>query len=118
VFTGAQDHAVVMALAADAPEWRNELAARSLFSLIGYRPGTRAKRLRMPLLVCVAEDDTATSLPLAVRAAEEAPRGQLCRYPGGHFSAYVGDVFERMVSDEVAFLRQHLAPVPKRTERA
>jgi fermentation-respiration switch protein FrsA (DUF1100 family) len=112
VFTGSEDYAVANTLGADAPLWRNEMAARSLFSLIRYRPGRLAGRLEMPLLVCVAESDTAASVPLAVRAAEQAPRGQLRRYPGGHFAAYVGEVFEQMVTDQVAFLQRHLASAP------
>jgi hypothetical protein len=107
VFTGSEDYAVAQSLAGSAPAWRNEMAARSLFSLIRYRPGLLAGRLTMPLLVCAAEGDTAASVPLAIRAAEQAPRGQLRRYPGGHFAAYLGGVFEQMVTDQVAFLRRH-----------
>jgi hypothetical protein len=75
VFTGTEDNTVARALAAEAPEWRNEMAARSLFSLIGYRPGKLAGRLVMPLLICVADDDTAgrchwlSALPSRHRAA-------------------------------------------------
>jgi len=43
-------------------------------SLLRYRPGTRAKQLAMPLLVCVADQDTAASVTLAVQAARQAPR--------------------------------------------
>src|SRR5512134_1099992 len=68
--------------------------------------------------ICVADEDTAASLPLAVRAAEQAPRGELRSYPGGHFAAYVGEVFEQMVSDQVKFLRRHLASTPAATAGA
>jgi len=115
VFSGVEDDAVARALAADAPRWRNEMAARSLFSLMRYRPGRLARRVAMPLLVCVAEGDTAASLPLAVRAAKRAPRGELRRYPGTHFGAYLGDVFERMVADQVEFLQRHLSAAPSAT---
>jgi alpha-beta hydrolase superfamily lysophospholipase len=114
VFTGAEDAAVARELAAEAPTWRNEMAARSLFGLVGYRPGRLARRLRMPLLVCIAEGDTAASLPLAVRAAGQAPHGELRRYPGGHFAAYLGEVQQRMVTDQTGFLRRHLAVTPAR----
>ena len=40
----------------------------------------------------------------------DAQRAQLRRYPGSHFSAYTGQVFERMVADEVVFLTEHLRP--------
>ena len=114
VFTGSDDDAVARELAAGAPTWRNEMAARSLFGLVGYRPGRLARRLHMPLLVCVAEADTAASLPLALRAAEQAPYGQLRRYPGSHFAAYLGEVQQRMITDQTAFLRRHLAFTPAR----
>lgn len=65
-------------------------------------------RVRIPLLILAADDDTAASMRLTEKAARHAPHAQLRRYPGGHFSAYRGDVFERMVADEVAFLTEHL----------
>ena len=96
------------ALEAAAPEWRNAMAARSLFSLLRYKPVRAAARVRIPLLILAADDDTAASMRLTEQAAREAPHAQLRRYPGGHFSAYSGDIFERMVADEVAFLSEHL----------
>jgi hypothetical protein len=85
------------------------LAARSVLSLLLYRPGRRSRRLAMPLLVCIADADMMTSTRLAGRAAATAPRGELRRYPGGHLDAYVGGVFEAMVSDQIAFLLDHVA---------
>jgi len=99
-------------LAPTAPTWRNAFAARVLFSLLRYRPGRSAKQLTMPILVCIADQDTAASVNLAAEAARQAPRGELRRYPFGHFTAYLGAGFEQIVADEVAFLRQHLlAPI-------
>lgn len=109
VFTGQEDYEAVEALAATAPMWRNEMAARSLFSLLRYRPVSLARDVRAPMLFLVAEGDTAASNRLTEHAAREAPRGELRRYPGSHFSAYQGPVFEQMVADETAFLVEHLA---------
>jgi fermentation-respiration switch protein FrsA (DUF1100 family) len=95
-------------LACTAPTWRNAFAARVLFSLLRYRPGRSAKQLTMPLLVCVADQDTAASVNLAAQAARQAPRGELRRYPFGHFAAYIGTGFEQIITDQVAFLRRHL----------
>ncbi len=44
----------------------------------------------------------------ALKAAGLAPRGEVRRYDASHFDIYVGDVFERAVSDQVEFLAQHL----------
>jgi len=95
-------------LAADAPTWRNAFAARAILALMKYRPGEAAPRIRVPILVCIAEADTAGSVKLAVRAAQRAPRGELLRYPVGHFAVYTGEVMHRLIADETAFLRRHL----------
>jgi len=33
-------------------------------------------------------------------------------YPEGHFDISVGDPFERVVADQIAFLRQHVPETP------
>lgn len=47
VFSGIEEYAAAGTLAAEAPPWRNEMAARSMFSMICYRPGRLAGRLVM-----------------------------------------------------------------------
>jgi alpha-beta hydrolase superfamily lysophospholipase len=108
VFTDADARVWRDTLAPKAPTWRNTFAARVLFSLLRYQPGRSAKQLTMPLLVCIGDQDTAASVDLAAETARQAPRGELRRYPYGHFAAYIGAGFEQIVADEVAFLRQHL----------
>lgn len=93
--------------------WRNEFAARLMLTLPAYRPGLRAERLGMPLLVCVADKDRTTPPEPAQRAAERAPRGQLRRYPVAHFDIYLGDTFEQVVGDQVEFLAQHVIAHPR-----
>src|SRR5581483_3296520 len=116
VFTDADARVWRDMLAPTAPTWRNAFAARVLFSLLRYRPGRSAKQLTMPLLVCIGDQDTAASVELAAQAARQAPRGELRRYPFGHFAAYLGAGFEQIVADEVAFLRRHLlVPIPAST---
>ena len=47
------------------------------------------------------------------KAAKRAPRSEVRRYDVEHFDIYVGETFERVVADEVAFLERHLlADVP------
>jgi dienelactone hydrolase len=108
VFTGADDYESMRALETAAPEWRNAMAGRSLFSLLRYKPVKLAARVSVPLLILAAEGDTAASMRLTEQAAENAPRAELRRYPGSHFSAYRGEVLEQMAADEIAFLSEHL----------
>jgi hypothetical protein len=91
-----------------APEWRNEVAARVLFPLLRYRPVANASKVSMPLLVCLAEHDTAASPALAADLAHRAPYGELRRYPISHFDAYLGEWFDILVADQTRFLTSHV----------
>jgi hypothetical protein len=39
---------------------------------------------------------------------KHAPRGEIKLYGAGHFDFYLGEPFERLVSDQVRFLTEHL----------
>ena len=77
----------------------------------GAGDGT-AERIRMPLLVCVAEQDTEANPELAIDIARKAPRGVLKTYAARHFDVYTGAVLQQMLSDQAAFLREHLSVGP------
>jgi hypothetical protein len=62
-----------LALFARGPGWRNEFAPRFLFHTPKYVQGT-AERIRMPLLVCVAEQDTEAHPALAIDIARKGER--------------------------------------------
>jgi fermentation-respiration switch protein FrsA (DUF1100 family) len=89
--------------------WRNRVLARFALRTTLYRPGRSAKRLRCPLLVCIADADRVMPAKPALKMAKRAQHGTLRRYGFGHFGMYYGEGFERAVRDQVAFLRQQLA---------
>jgi uncharacterized protein len=97
-----------LAMVPDGSGWRNEAAAGIAVRIGAYRPIRAAGRVRCPLLVCACDRDSITPPGPAVRAAEAAPRGELRRYPLGHFDIYFGAAFERAVSDQITFLTRHL----------
>lgn len=104
------------ALFAPGVMWPNRVAARIFLSLLAYRPGRGASRIRCPLLVCLADDDAIAPAAAALRAAVRAPRHEVKHYPGGHFDIYQGPVFEQAVRDQVEFLCRHLVesqPTPR-----
>ena len=86
--------------------WRNEVAARIMLDVAGYRPVRYASRLTMPVLFCVCDADTTTPPGPSVQAARTAPRGELRRYPYGHFAIYNDP---QVKADQVEFLRRVLA---------
>lgn len=85
--------------------WRNEVAARIVLKVLSYRPFRFASRLAMPTLFCVCDADTTTPPGPSIRAAREAPRGELRRYPYGHFDIYHDP---QVKADQVEFLRRVL----------
>jgi len=86
-------------------QWRNEIAARLMLTMPGYRPVRAAERLTMPVLFCVCDADTTTPPSSTITAAESAPRGELRRYPYGHFAIYTDP---QVKVDQVEFLNRVL----------
>ena len=89
--------------------WRNQVAPRGLLDMMVYRPGKSVHRVRAPLLVCVGEYDRETQGPMTEPLARIAPRGQLRSYPFAHFDIYRPEIRERVLADQVEFLRQAFA---------
>lgn len=89
--------------------WRNRAAARTVLAR-PYRPARRAAEVACPILFCVGDDDLVARPQVAVEAAARTPRGELRRYPIGHFDPYDGDPFEQVAADQLEFLIRHLAP--------
>jgi pimeloyl-ACP methyl ester carboxylesterase len=87
--------------------WRNEFTPRFLFRTPKYVKGT-SERLRMPLLVCVAEHDTDANPQKAIDVARRAPHGELASYPVRHFDIYTGDAREQVLRDQIDFLSRAL----------
>jgi fermentation-respiration switch protein FrsA (DUF1100 family) len=94
----------------DPPDslWRNEFTARLMLRIPFYRPVALARKLTAPLLVSVADEDATVPPGPAVKMAEAAPRGEVVRYPIGHFEVYTGAAFEIAISDQLSFLKEHV----------
>ena len=88
--------------------FRNEVAARVAFDILAARPGAQAARVTCPLLVQVCEDDTVAPASRTARLAAKAPLGEVSRHACGHFDIYDGPDFERVVDEQVAFLKRHV----------
>ena len=89
-------------------EWRNEVPARIGLRMAGYSPGKRAGDVRCPLLVQIGKSDVVTPPAPAIETSKRAPHGELIEYDLGHFDIYLGEPFERAVTDQLEFLKRHL----------
>ena len=96
------------AIVGEASKWRDDVAARVMLRVGLYRPLKDAERVTCPLLVCAADQDDLTPPEPAIACAERAPRGELRRYPAGHWDVYLGETFEAVVADQVAVLQRRL----------
>ena len=95
-------------LVPEGVSWQNRISARVLLHLPLYRPITYASRVRCPLLMCVGNYDTSDSPQAALKTAHAAPCGEVRCYDCDHYDFYAGEIFEQTVTDQCAFLVQHL----------
>ena len=110
VMTAPEAEPGFRAIVGEDSRWRNEVAARVMLRIGMWRPVSQASRVACPLLVCVCDGDATTPPQPALQMAQNAPRGEIVRYPIGHFDIYVGDAFEHAIEDQLAFLQRVLAP--------
>lgn len=87
---------------------QNRVSASVVLEILSWRPGRKAGRIGCPLLVQVGDRDIDTPPKPAIRAASIAPRGELKRYDCGHFDVYSPPWFDRVVADQVEFLKRTL----------
>jgi pimeloyl-ACP methyl ester carboxylesterase len=87
------------------PSFVNQMAARGLAPLLINRPVTRARKLRMPVMLVIASYDVIAPPPVAEKVAKRV-RGpvRVERMDIGHFDIYVGDPFEETVKEQAEFL--------------
>lgn len=88
--------------------FENGVAARFINRAPLYRPGRAAREVTAPILFCICDSDAVAPADTAARYAATAPRGEVKRYPIGHFDIYLGEPFERAVRDQTEFLVRHL----------
>jgi uncharacterized protein len=102
----------MLALLPEGYQWSNRAAARSVMSLIRYRPGRSAKRIAAPILICISATDSVAPPEPTERYARQAPRGDVRLYAAGHFDFYLGQAFEKLAGEQTEFLVSHLQPMP------
>jgi uncharacterized protein len=95
------------AVCGDRSLWRNEFVPSLSLLKSTYRPVRVAHRVRCPLFVCIGEEDHMVPRRAAERTVERAPRGERRVYPIDHFGGFLGGDFERVVADQIEFLRRH-----------
>jgi pimeloyl-ACP methyl ester carboxylesterase len=106
--TSPDSEAAYRALIPPDTAFENGVAARFLTRVGMYRPGRSARKVNAPILFCVCDNDAVAPPETALRYAATAPRGEVKRYPVGHFEIYLGEPFEHAVADQTEFLVREL----------
>ncbi|MTE13444.1 alpha/beta hydrolase [Nocardia aurantiaca] len=107
-----------LALVPPGSDFRNEAAARVVFDILTDRPGRLTDRIEVPILFAVCETDSVAPAKPTLRYAARAPRGEVRTCADGHFDIYRGAAFERVVADQLDFLRRHVALTPEGAPQA
>ncbi|ATD72067.1 MULTISPECIES: alpha/beta hydrolase [Gordonia] len=96
-------------LAIAGPSWRNEVDASVGLEIGGFRADKHVGDLDAPVLVQIADYDSAAPPQAAAKTAFKA-RAEVRHYPCDHFDVFEGnDWFEPCVGHAVSFLTRHLA---------
>ena len=93
-----------------APEnYVNEACARIILRGDKYRPVKHAQNVRCPVLLQICDNDS--FVPRSAAEETEKNLGKYAEakyYPIGHFDIYVGEDFEKSISDQLDFFKKHL----------
>lgn len=84
--------------------WRNETPGRVALQAALYRPTSAVAQIGCPVFFAIADNDVVTFTGSALKTAAKTPDAEVRVYPGGHFDVYFGDLFEKVVADQIEFL--------------
>lgn len=97
-----------LGLLPDGAAFENQVTASIGFDIGLHFPGRAAAKVTCPIFFAICETDSVAPAAATQRHARTAPRGEIRLYPDGHFDIYVGEAFEKVVADQIAFLGHHV----------
>lgn len=89
--------------------WDNRCPARIFWHIPFYRPGSGASKIKCPVLIVAAENDSLIPLKAVEKTAHKIKDVQYTALPVGHFALYAGETFAYVSHLQGEFLQQHLA---------
>lgn len=106
LMNSADSYAGCKALIPEGDNVPNFVAARFALDIIRYYPGRQTPKIQAPVLFCVCNNDTLAPAKTTLRHARRTPRHEIKRYDDGHFDIFVGKAFERVINDQLDFLKR------------
>jgi dienelactone hydrolase len=96
------------ARSAELGEWRNEVLAWDLLTVLSFRPGRLARKIQCPILAQLGTRDRVCPIGPQERALRRAANVDIQRLPMNHFGGFWGDGFEHSVAGQIDFFRRTL----------
>jgi dienelactone hydrolase len=97
-----------LAMLPEDTEWENRVLSRSFLHVPLYTPRRHARKIRVPVLMIGAKDDTVVPASAAKRAAEKIPNCSFHLIEGDHFAPYFGEAFEQCIRLQIEFLKKNV----------
>lgn len=97
-----------MSMVPQDSSWENKMPARFALTFSYYRPTTAAARIQCPVLVIMGTHDQAVDPASIRKMAAKIPDCRFIELPMGHFDAYTGELFEKIVVVQGDFLAEKL----------
>ena len=85
----------------------NGVSARFALTIPFDRPARAMRKITCPTLICICDRDTVAPPGPTTRAATKAGL-EVQHYDANHFGIYVGEQFERVITDQIEFLHRRL----------
>ena len=95
-------------LVPEESSWENKCPARIMWKMPLYRPVRNAPKIKCPVLLIYAEEDTLIPVSDVRKAARRIKDVREVPFPGGHFDLYYGDKFEKNIQLQTEFLINEL----------
>lgn len=86
----------------------NRIAASCVVGIAVTSAKRAARRIGAPLLVCISQRETLMDPRHAEEVARRAPHGMARHYDGDHFQIYHPPLLSSLLTDQTAFLQEHL----------
>ncbi|HTI75843.1 MAG TPA: alpha/beta hydrolase [Mycobacterium sp.] len=86
----------------------NRIAAADAVAMVLTSVTREARRVEVPLLVCVCDRENLMDPAYAALVARRAPRGVARHYDSDHFAIYHPPLVAQVLADQTAFLQEHL----------
>jgi len=89
-------------------DMKNEVPARILLMISAYRPIMYARRIKCPVLIVYAKNDSLIPAKSVEKMGSMVPDAEVIGLDAGHFEVYTGELFNQVVERQAEFLARHL----------